>query len=682
MRFPFGKKPAPRWIDSADLNWTPEEPLAFEKEFAPQEAAAPAPEAPEPPPQEPRAEPQAKNPEEPIFFGPGFSSDEAFRAFIEPRPRDIALDAQPEALQPSPPAEAANTNRAPRLLLTRLGIGLAQGLGLYLLLQLRAAGVWPGNDPYLFTALMMAGIFAPLVLLEGLGEIPTPLLSLWTGIVAALLACLGLYHHWRIQGSEQAYAGLALAVLTALMLVTAQAMLRARVREGKFFASYRACFDASWSLIARLLVWGLIAGTAWALVGSGNTLFNWARGQYPMLHLSVEPALITMPLVALVSAATFALTAQGGRVRRLAKRALLACCTVALPMLVVVSAAVVMARLQGPVSLALCLVLATLLLLAINASYRGEARRHGWRKVSEFGGAFLIVALVIVAAFALNARVAELGWTAARIYAAAMLIMLGLYGLSYSGAGLIAIGGGAWMQRIEPVNRIMALVLIACCLALSSPLADPLKLAVDSQTARLKDGAVELADFDFDYLRQRGVRFGQRALIDMAQNASADVARDASVALSANLRGDVPTPTEIGANIILHTPGARLPSSVLTQDWHASASTVPPCLIKPALSCDAWTLDLDRDGMNEILLVYGTDARWWAAVLKQQGDDWTAAASFASPHCRGTLEALRGGRFTLADPLPAWRDLLLAGMRLSAKPAPAAELPCPALALR
>jgi hypothetical protein len=50
-----------------------------------------------------------------------------------------------------------------------------------------------------------------------------------------------------------------------------------------------------------------------------------------------------------------------------------------------------------------------------------------------------------------------------------MLAMLGLYGLFYSGAGLIAVGGGAWMQRIEPVNRIMALVLIASCVSASAP---------------------------------------------------------------------------------------------------------------------------------------------------------------------------------------------------------------------
>jgi hypothetical protein len=126
------------------------------------------------------------------------------------------------------------------------------------------------------------------------------------------------------------------------MLVTAQALLRASLRDAKLFPSYRTCFDVSWSLIARLMVWGLVAGTAWALVGSGNSLFNWLRAYFPMLRLSVEPALITMPLVALVSAATFALTPAGGRIRRLAKRALLACCTVALPMLVIASAVIVL----------------------------------------------------------------------------------------------------------------------------------------------------------------------------------------------------------------------------------------------------------------------------------------------------------------------------------------------------
>src|SRR5690606_22690937 len=104
MRFSFRKKPASRWIDSAALAWTPEEPFAFAADTAQLARAMTRPDA---QPSEPKTEPQAKAPEDPIFFGPGFFSDEAFRAFVEPREQE----APPEALvAPALPAEAVNTN--------------------------------------------------------------------------------------------------------------------------------------------------------------------------------------------------------------------------------------------------------------------------------------------------------------------------------------------------------------------------------------------------------------------------------------------------------------------------------------------------------------------------------------------------------------------------------------------
>ena len=43
-------------------------------------------------------------------------------------------------------------------------------------------------------------------------------------------------------------------------------------------------------------------------------------------------------------------------------------------------------------------------------------------------------------------------------------------------------------------------------------------------------------------------------------------------------------------------------------------------------------LDLDRDGVTEILLVYGTDARWWASVMKRDvRGGWNPAAPTAPP---------------------------------------------------
>ena len=58
----------------------------------------------------------------------------------------------------------------------------------------------------------------------------------------------------RIQGPEQAHAGIVLAILAELILVTAQALLRAGVRDGNIIAGYHTSFDATRPLIARLAV--------------------------------------------------------------------------------------------------------------------------------------------------------------------------------------------------------------------------------------------------------------------------------------------------------------------------------------------------------------------------------------------------------------------------------------------
>lgn len=649
MRFSFRKEP--RWVDSGTLRWTPEVPLGFEPASNDDIGWT----------EDDLPEPRAWQPEPELAPDP--------QPEFAPRPRP--------APRPEPVAEAspvpANRNTAPAFTAQRLFIGLAQGAALYLLTQARTHGTWPGSDPYLFTALAMALLFAPLLVLEGLGEIALPLLLGWSAIAAALLASLGLYHHWRIQGPDQSHAGLTLAAMTALALTIAQAGLRAAVKDGKFPA-YTTLFETAWTLAARLSLWAVMTGTAWAFLGSGNSLFNWLRGHG--LHPGGEPSLLILPLVGLASAAAFAMTGGTSWTRRFVKRAALACFTLALPLLTVAGAMLAAKAFAAPPPATVALGCAALLLLAVNASYRGENVRGQWRRISEFLAAFVMAALVAIAALALHARVAEFGWTASRVHAAAVTAMLGLYALGYAGAALISIGGGRWMRPLEKVNIALAPVLVAACLALCSPLADPLKLAVHAQTARLAHGA-DPAGFDFAWLRAHGGRFGTTALADMLHSPSPEIARDAAVTLSAPPDAEAPPPSQIGANITVRTPGARLPNALLAQDWRPVAGQVPPCLTRPALPCDAWFLDLDGDGAREILLVYGNDARWWGSVLKLADGRWRPAARFASPDCRGLLTALRQGRFTEAAPLPGWRDLLVSGLRISASPAETPQLPCP-----
>jgi hypothetical protein len=205
----FRKNTAPRWVDSPALDWTPEQPFGFEPAASNDTGWTEAETF------EPRAATPQPKPEPPVEAAPA------------PLP---ALLPQAEAIrdEPAPPAPA-NTNRAPSLFAQRLLIGLAQGVALFALTQARDLGLWPGSDSYLFAALSLALLFAPLVLLEGIGEIALATLAPYAGIVAALLLSLGLYHHWRIQGADQPHAGVALAILTGLALSIAQALLHAVV---------------------------------------------------------------------------------------------------------------------------------------------------------------------------------------------------------------------------------------------------------------------------------------------------------------------------------------------------------------------------------------------------------------------------------------------------------------------
>jgi hypothetical protein len=686
MHFSFGKKnTAPRWVDSAALGWVPEKPLDFTPKFD----ADPAPTWTE---EEVAPEPKAEAPAAPALFivpepavAPTVIEPEAVPEIPEPVAEPVVIEdlpapetsviTAPQEITVAPPLpRPANSNRAPNLLLPRLIIGLAQGTALFALAQSRDIGLWPGSDPYLFAAFSLALLFAPLALLEGLGEIEIRLLGLWAGTVACVLASLGLYHHWRSQALDTPHSGFALVILTALMLVIAQVLFRAALRDGKPLARYATYADTTWTLAARLVVWALLAGTAWAIFGSGNSLFNWLRAHYPALRLSIDPQAVILPLVGAASAAAFDLTNAQSFTRRAARKILLTCCTVALPMLVVLCAAALAAHIViAPLSLAITLSFALLLVIAVNASYRDGAPRGVMRRACEFAAAFLILGLVAVAAFALGARIAAFGWSAGRVFACAGTIALGLYGAGYAGAALISIGGGKWMQRIEAANIAFALLLMAACLALATPLADPLQLAVKAQAARLE--RIDPALFDFAWLRRAG-RFGTEALAAMTGSSNPQVARLATETLAAPPGAEIPPPSQIGANIAVRTPGARLPNSLLQQDWTAN-SAAPACLTKTAMSCDAWFLDLDGDGRREILLVYGNDARWWATLMKQNPQGWTAAATLHSPACPGTLAAMRSQGIAPLNSVSAWRDVLVAGMRLTPIPAPQADLPCP-----
>ena len=534
----------------------------------------------------------------------------------------------------------------------RIAIGAGQGLLFFTLFHTRLIGQWPGGDAYLFTALALAGLFVPLLLLEGVGAIALTRLLPFAGIAAGLLAGLGWYHRWRLEGAETAHAGMLLLGLCAIALFIVQAFLHGRERSTSWRMAYADLFDASWGLTARLLLWVfLIAWGAALLTTAGLSL------------ASGDP--IALLLLALAGALAFHAIASLPRVAVLLKEMLVTAATLTLPLATAAALLLISVTLsEGPARLPLiCTVLAALI-VAISASQRsGAAKRGGWRGGFEVFAAFLLLILSGIAAWALDLRVSWLGWTAARLFALCAVTLFLAYGAGYSAAAVMALARDGSMRRLETVNIVLGVVLLGACIALASPLADPLRLAPAAQAARLEGGHASIETFDFANLPRDGARFGAEALAKLTGSLYPDIARAASVA-----RGPQATSlpaSEVGSNIALRTPGAHLPATLLARDW-SPVLGVPACLSNPHETCDAWFRDLNGDGRQEILLVSGAETRWWAAVMQaDEAGRWSLAGRLASG-CGATLTDLRNGRFDTLSALPGWNELTVAGNRVTA----------------
>ena len=623
------------WINTPAFKWTPEVPLRLEPQFS---------------------------------ADTGISSATAAEAEIaEPRfePAPPAAPDVPAAKPRFTPAVAQTEAAQPGLFLPRLGVGLAQGVALLALFTARV-----NLDPYFFSAAIMVLLFAPLLVLAGLGRMRLVPLLLWTGFAAALLAASGSYHHWRTLSSDGGHPGLALLALTTLFLFAGQSLVQAGAQAGG--KDYPAHYRSAWRLAIRIVLCALFAGLAWAAAGAAS---GFLREHYPQAVF----APLMLPLVTLSAALAAQLT--GEKFLAALQEGVIFVFTLALPMLLLLGIAVAglgaLGRWQP--SLGVCAVLGLLLIIAINASYRdGTSWRPYWRRRLEFAASLVLLPLILLAGLALATRIAEYGWTDGRIFAAAGLLLMAGYGICYAGSALISLGGGGWMQRIEGSNQAMAFAGLALIVALASPIADPARLAVAAQAYRLEQHKVAADAFDFIWLRDAGLRFGHEALVKMAAGKSAPaVARGAFEALAAKPSAERPTPTEIGANIHVHSAvnsNEGLPAGLLARDW-SGVPGAPPCLTSASLSCDAFFSDLDGDGRSEVLLAYGTGARWWAAVMKQGQDSqgkmdggWYVAGTLAAPPCPGGLEALRAGHFEAVRPTGSWRDLVVDGIRLSVQP--------------
>lgn len=153
-------------------------------------------------------------------------------------------------------------------------------------------------------------------------------------------------------------------------------------------------------------------------------------------------------------------------------------------------------------------------------------------------GAMLLAAamlpLAIIAAVSTGARIQQYGFTPDRLWALVFVIVATAYGLAYLVALVRARMG--WADRVRPANLKLAFGLCALALFLALPVLSFNAISTRDQVARLTDGRVAPAKFDFAALAFDFGAPGRAALARLEKNGNSEISRRAVFAARSDNR--------------------------------------------------------------------------------------------------------------------------------------------------
>ena len=276
---------------------------------------------------------------------------------------------------------------------------------------------------------------------------------------------------------------------------------------------------------------------------------------------------------------------------------------------------------------ALLLWLVALLLFFTNGVIQDE---FPFARYPKWINRVLLLALLLaplyagLAIYGLMLRVQQYGWTPERLWGFVVALTLALLAASYSLS--ILRRGEHWAEWLRNINTGLALWVLAVCLITQSPLVNFWKISANSQVARLEDGRVDPATFDFYFLRQKLGRPGYEALKQVTTFTA--IEQDKPLAayvrellkptgsgwdLRQNPAQQRPTKKKIRGMEVLPA-GHSLPDAFNTQRYLGDCE-------QTAVNCIWLAKDLDGDGSDEFIL--------FSHRTREGGENFLTVVAFA-----------------------------------------------------
>jgi hypothetical protein len=541
---------------------------------------------------------------------------------------------------------------SPLLFPIRLGIGLIQGLALWWLYHaaevdryigaVEAVRDWPATQPALFAPLLLVFFFVPVLLLVGVGRMRLLTLAIWAVAATAALALLGWHDVARQSADSLRYPPFFTAPLflfSAAALFIAHHLILPADLERRWIAAFPTYFDTAWKAGVQLGLSIGFTGAFWVLLLLGSELFKIIG--LPFLSNLIGEEWFTIPLTCLVFPVAVHLTdVRDGLIRGVRTVVLMLLSWLLLVMTVLVAGFLLALPFTGLDGLwdtgsatALVLSASAALIILINTAYqdgRPDNLPPAVLRIAVRVAAVLITPLVILAFVGLSLRIGQHSLTPDRIIALACAVV----GLSYAaGYGVAALRpfwrrGSAWMAPLERANVWTAVLAVALILALFSPLADPTRLSVKDQVARLERGEVAVDQFDFRFLRFESGKAGLKALDVLSRSPNPAIAQRAKNVVAATDRfEDAVTGAQARQPVFTVWPAAAaLPEGFLTlvesEDSRYRCTADDECVARP--------IDLDDDGTEEVLVANSYIIRIWA---RQPDGVWVDAGAYRTLVC-------------------------------------------------
>jgi hypothetical protein len=559
--------------------------------------------------------------------------------------------------------ETADPRAVRRATLIRLATGLVQGLLLYGLYQADKSKVWPATQRELYAALLMAVLFAPFVVLAGVSALRWRTLAIWKGVAALVAAGLGAYGVWSGDPAARGVDGLGPQTFLAVaaLVFIGHHLVQPADLERRRIARYETYFDVTWKHGVQGALSLGFTGAFWLLLFLAAALFKLIG--VDAIDRLIKHEAFAFPATGLMFAAAVQLTDVRANLVRGVRTVALTLLAWLLPLMALIAGAFLLTLpftgleplWKTRSATAILLTADAFLILLTNAAYQdGTEKTAGVLKWAARLAGLLLVPITVLAAYGLSLRIGQYGLSPDRIIAGACVLVAAGYAIGYAVA---AVRPGAWMRTLEPANIAMAFVVIAVLLALCTPVADPRRLSMNDQVARLEKGQVKAEAFDFRFLRFDAGRYGQKAFEQLKGSDRADIREGArNAALLKNGYDGIVAPASAAAKpalskILVSPKGQVLPPDFVAQ-FGAPDADRPFCGQEDA-PCRAQVRDLDKDGAPEVLIEAGEGI----AVYKRGGGQWKRYGFFrltecypANAHPAGDMTRFMTGDLELIEP--------------------------------